>query len=141
VADIIAPANCKTLHRSPQAIGAKVTYLREKGLMERPVRPITPDRKDFDAAKANYCRKHHIDDAQLSARFKADNQLAAELYQLAIAAKTTRLRTFGRAAQGTIQPVSRSSGGGGLPSDPSAVREVSAQPVEQLRAGVSPQAR
>ena len=85
----------ETLHRSPQAIGAKATYLREKGLMERPVRPITPDRKDFDAAKANYCRKHHIDEAQLTARFEADNQLAAKLYRRAIAAKTTRLRTFG----------------------------------------------
>ena len=80
----------KTLHRSPQAIGAKATYLREKGLMERPVRPITPDRKDFNAVKTDYCLKHHIDEAQLCARFKADNQLAAKLYQLAVAAKATR---------------------------------------------------
>ena len=42
--------------------------------------------------KMDYCRKHHIDDAQLSARFEADNQLAAELYRLAQAAKIIRLR-------------------------------------------------
>ena len=72
--------------------------LREKGLLERtnkrtngPPRSITPDRKDFDAVKTDYCRKHHIDEAQLSARLKADNQLAAKLYRLAIAAKTTRI--------------------------------------------------
>jgi hypothetical protein len=38
----------------------------------------------------DYCRKHHIDDAQLSARFEADNQLAAKLYRLAQATKITR---------------------------------------------------
>ena len=85
----------ETLHRSPQAIGAKVVYLREKGLMEKPVRSITPDRKDFNAVKTDYCRRHHIDEAQLTARFEADNQLAAKLYQLAVAAKATRLRTLG----------------------------------------------
>jgi hypothetical protein len=42
-------------------------------------RPITPPSQDFDAVKMDYCRKRHIDDAQLSARFEADNQLAAKL--------------------------------------------------------------
>ena len=85
----------ETLHRSPPAIGSKLACLREKGLLEKPVRSITPDRKDFNAVKTDYCRRHHIDEAQLTARFEADNQLAAKFYRRAIAAKITRLRTFG----------------------------------------------
>jgi hypothetical protein len=113
VADIIAPTSC-ALHRTPAAISQKANYLRERGLMERPVRPITPDWKDFDAVKADYCRKHQIDEAQLSAWFKADDQLAAELYQRAIAFKTARLRTF-RAAQDVD--------GHGMPGHREALRE------------------
>ena len=39
----------------------------------------------------NYCRKNHITTAELYARFESDDQLAAELYRLAQAAKLTRL--------------------------------------------------
>ena len=88
----------KTLHRLPQSVGDKAKWLRDKGLLEgtnnrrNAGRSITPDPQDFDAVKMDYCRKHHIDDAQLNARFEADNQLAAELYRLAQAAKNIRLR-------------------------------------------------
>jgi hypothetical protein len=92
----------ETLYRSPPAIGSKLTCLRQKGFLQgtrntrqKTTRSITPDQKDFDAVKSDYCRKHHIDEAPLSARFEADNQLAAKLYRQAVAAKTTRLRTFG----------------------------------------------
>ena len=90
-----------TLHRSPHSIGDKAKWLRDKGLLEgtknrRNARQsVKPDQQDFDAVKMDYCRKHHIDAAQLSARFEADNQLAAKLYRLAQAAKIIRLRPKG----------------------------------------------
>ena len=92
----------EALHRSPPAIGSKLASLHKKGLLEgtknnpkKTTRSITPDLKDFNAVKRDYCRKHHIDAAQLSARFEADDQLTAKLYRQAVAAKTARLRTFG----------------------------------------------
>ena len=55
--------------------------------------------------KRNYCRKHHVTVAQLSARFESDDQLAAESYRLAQVAKLTRLaageENTGRRTRGT----------------------------------------
>ena len=48
---------------------------------------IKPDPQDFDEVKRDYCRKHNITIAELCARFEGDDQLAAELYRLAQAAK------------------------------------------------------
>ena len=53
-------------------------------------RPIRPDLQDFDEVKRDYCRQHHIDIAKLNARLETDDRLAAELYQLAQAAKFNR---------------------------------------------------
>ena len=66
---------------------------------------IKPGPQDFDEVKRNYCRKHHVSVAQLSARFESDDQLAAELYRLAQVAKLTRLaageENTGRRTRGT----------------------------------------
>ena len=82
-----------TLHRSPGSISAKAQWLRDKGLLNVPQSgSIKPDPQDFDDVKRDYCRKHHINTVKLCARFESDDQLAAELYRLAQAAKLTRLR-------------------------------------------------
>jgi DNA-binding Lrp family transcriptional regulator len=88
------------LHRSPDATRERARRLLKEGLLEGTIasqnkinggrsttNPIKPDPQDFDAVKMDYCRKHHITIAQLCARFESDNQLAAELYRLAQAAK------------------------------------------------------
>jgi len=87
----------EALHRSPPAIGSKLASLHKKGLLEgtknnpkKTARSITISSQDFEAVKMDYCRKHHIDNAQLTARLEADSQLAAKLYRLAISAKITR---------------------------------------------------
>ena len=83
-----------TLHRSPGSIRDKAQRLRDNGVLEANVPQsgsIKPDRQDFDEVKMNYCRKNHITTAELYARFESDDQLAAELYRLAQAAKLTRL--------------------------------------------------
>ena len=86
----------EALHRSPPAIGSKLASLHKKGLLEgtknnpkKTTRSITISSQDFEAVKMDYCRKHHIDDAQLTARLEADRQLAAKLYRLAISTKIT----------------------------------------------------
>ena len=86
-----------TLHRSYSAIRGKAKELRNEGLLEAKnvsrSQSIKPDPQDFDKVKRDYCRKHHISIAQLCARLdEGDDQLAAELYRLAHAAKLTRLR-------------------------------------------------
>ena len=84
-----------TLHRSPGSIRDKAQRLRDKGMLEANVPQsgsIKPDRQDFDEVKMDYCRKNHITTAELYSRFESDDQLAAELYRQAQAAKLTRLR-------------------------------------------------
>jgi hypothetical protein len=87
-----------TLHRSPNCIGDKAKWLRDKGLLEgkksrrNAGQSVKPDQQHFDAVKRDYCLKHHIDIAQLNASFASDNRLAADLYRLAQAAKVIRLR-------------------------------------------------
>ena len=87
------------LHRTPTSIGDKAKWLRDKGLLEgtkvqrNAGQSVKPDQQDFDAVKMDYCRKHHIDIAQLNAEFASDNRLAADLYRLAQAAKQTRQRS------------------------------------------------
>ena len=85
-----------TLHRSYSAIRGKAKELRNEGLLEAKnvskSRSINPDSQDFDNVKRDYRRKHHITIAQLCARLEGDDQLAAELYRLAHAAKLTGLR-------------------------------------------------
>ena len=86
------------LHRSRHSVCDKAKWLRNKGLLEgkknlrNAGQLVKPDQQDFDAVKMDYCRKHHIDIAQLNASFASDNRLAADLYRLAQAAKVTRLR-------------------------------------------------
>ena len=86
------------LHRSRHSVCDKAKWLRDKGLLEgtknrrNAGQSVKPDQQDFDAVKMDYCRKHHMDVTQLSARFKGDSLLAAELYRLAQVAKMTRLR-------------------------------------------------
>ena len=58
-------------------------------------RSINPALHDFDAVEMDYCREHHINMAQLCARFESDDQLAIELYRLAKAAKLTRVKPAG----------------------------------------------
>jgi hypothetical protein len=91
------------LHRSHPSIVNKAVWLRRKGLLEmkraqpstvrkwRSKIPLKPDKQDFDAVKMDYCREHQITVAELSARFEQNDQLVAELYRLAQAAKRTRL--------------------------------------------------
>ncbi len=85
------------LRRPCGAIREKAKRLCKKGLLDGKNVPrcqsIKPDPQDFDEVKSNYCRKHHITIAELCARFERDNQLASELYRLALAAKLTRLRS------------------------------------------------
>jgi hypothetical protein len=75
-----------TLHRSRHSIADKAKWLRDKGLLEgnknrrNAGQSVKPDQQDFDVVKMDYCRKHHIDIAQLNARFASDNRLAADLY-------------------------------------------------------------
>ena len=84
------------LNRSCSNISYRATRLREKGLLKtklpRRSRSIKPDPQDFAKVKRDYCSKHHITVAELSARFESDDKLAAQLYRLAQAAKLTRLR-------------------------------------------------
>jgi len=83
--------------RSCGAIREKAKRFCKKGLLDGKNAPrcqsIKPDPQDFDEVKSNHCRKHHVTIAELCARFKRDNQLASELYRLALAAKLTRLRS------------------------------------------------
>ena len=44
----------------------------------------------------DYCRKHNITIAELSERLKGDDQLRAEFYRLALAAKLPGLRPTGQ---------------------------------------------
>ena len=85
------------LQRPCGAIREKAKRLCKKGLLDGKNAPrcqsFKPDPQDFDEVKSNYCRKHHVTIAELCARFERDNQLASELYRLALAAKLTRLRS------------------------------------------------
>ena len=93
----------KHLHRSPSATRERARQLIRDGVLEGTMashnilvgtgsmtRPIRPDLQDFDEVKRDYCRQHHIDIAKLNARLETDDRLAAELYQLAQAAKFNR---------------------------------------------------
>ena len=84
------------LHRAYGSVYTKAKQLREEGFLEAKdtwqSRSIKPDLQDFDEVKVDYCRKHNITIAELCARLKDDDQLMAELYRLAHAAKLTRLR-------------------------------------------------
>ena len=93
----------KRLHRSPSATRERARQLIRDGVLEGTMashnilvgtgsmtRPIRPDLQDFDEVKRDYCRQHHIDIAKLNARLETDDRLAAELYQLAQAAKFNR---------------------------------------------------
>ena len=82
-----------TLSRTHAATREKAKQLRERGLLKAKIAPrnpsIKPDPQDFVDVRGDYCRKHHIEDAQLTARLEADSQLAAKLYRLAISTKIT----------------------------------------------------
>jgi DNA-binding Lrp family transcriptional regulator len=93
----------KHLHRSPSATRERARQLIRDGVLEGTmashnilvgtgsmIRPIRPDLQDFNQVKRDYCLEHHIDIAQLNARFESDHRLAAELYRLAQAAKFNR---------------------------------------------------
>ena len=93
----------KRLHRSPSATRERARQLLRDGVLEGTTashnilvgtgsmtRPIRPDLQDFDEVKRDYWRQHHIDIAKLNARLETDDRLAAELYQLAQAAKFNR---------------------------------------------------
>ena len=84
------------MRRSYGAIRAKAKQLRKEGMLEDKKvlrgRSIKPDPQDFDEVKRDYCRKHDITIAELCARFEGDDQLAAELYRLAQAARLTLKR-------------------------------------------------
>jgi transposase len=64
-----------TLHRSYSAIRLRAKRLREDGLLESK-NPASnkPDRRDFDKVKRDYCRKHHIDMAQLCKKLERNVQ-------------------------------------------------------------------
>ena len=84
-----------TLQRSYSAIRSRAKLLCRESVLKsksttRRGPSIKPDPQDFDEVKMDYCRKHRITVAELSARFKHDERLAAELYRLALAAKLTR---------------------------------------------------
>ena len=86
------------LHRSNSAIAGKAKQLQDVGLLEvKRGRPTNPDPQDFEA-KRRYCRKHHGSIAKLCTKLERDNQLAAELYRLAQAAKLIRLAQRRRSA-------------------------------------------
>jgi len=82
------------LHRSYGCVRNKAKQLRDKGLLEakKTLRPssIKPALTDFDKVKMDYCRKHNMTTAQLYARLQNDDQLRAELYRLALAARLVR---------------------------------------------------
>jgi len=82
------------LHRVYSSVSNKAKQLREKGLLEakqtRRPSSIKPALTDFDKVKIDYCRKHNMTTAQLCARLQSDDQLRAELYRLALAAKLVR---------------------------------------------------
>ena len=61
--------------------------------------PLKPDKQDFEAVKTDYCRQHQITVAELSARFEQNDQLVAELYRLAQAAKCRRIKAEAPAEQ------------------------------------------
>ena len=86
-----------TLRRSRSAIRSKARRSCKKGLLEGKNalrgQSIKPDAQDFDEVKTDYCRTHHITIAQLCARLEGSNQLPAELYRLALAAKLSTLRS------------------------------------------------
>ena len=86
-----------TLHRSHAAIRRKTTELRSevcwKARMPRGCDQPNPTCETSTRVKSDYCRKHRITIAELDARFERDNQLAAQLYRQAQAAKPTRLRS------------------------------------------------
>ena len=88
--------NCHAAAAPVRSHPRKAKRLCKKGLLDGKNVPrcqsIKPDPQDFDEVKSDYCRKHHITIAELCARFERDNQLASELYRLALAAKLTRLR-------------------------------------------------
>ena len=78
----------KHLHRSPSATRERARQLLRDGVLEGTMashnilvgtgsmtRPIRPDLQDFDEVKRDYCRQHHIDIAQLNARFEATTGL------------------------------------------------------------------
>ena len=86
-----------SLQRSYSAIRSRAKLLCKEGLIEsksatRRGPSVKPDPQDFDEVKTDYCRRHHITIAELSARFERDNRLAAELYRLALATRLRRLR-------------------------------------------------
>ena len=82
------------LHRAYGSVPSKAKQLREKGLLEakktRCPSSIKPALTDFDKVKMDYCRKHNMTTAQLYARLQNDDQLRAELYRLALAARLVR---------------------------------------------------
>jgi hypothetical protein len=100
------------LHRSHSSIVNKAVWLRRKGLLEikskrlpemkraqpstvkkwRSKTPLKPDKQDFEAVKTDYCHEHQITVAELSARFEQNDQLVAQLYRLAQAAKCMRVK-------------------------------------------------
>ena len=89
-----------TLHRSRTAITERVKRIRERGLLLKAKNPprcrsIKPDPQDFNKAKRDYCWKHGIKLVELCARLEGNDQLTAELYALAQAAKLARLRPRG----------------------------------------------
>ena len=88
-----------TLHRSRAVITERVKRLRERGLLKAKnpprCRSIKPDPQDFNKAKRDYCWKHGIKLVELCARLEGNDQLTAELYALAQAAKLARLRPRG----------------------------------------------
>jgi len=87
------------LHRPYTSVRGKARQLRDIGLLEakhtkntKNTQPpsIKPDLIDFDNVKMDYCRKHAMTIAQLCARLQYDDQLRAELYQLALEARLIR---------------------------------------------------
>ena len=89
----------KVLRRSRQSVANKAGWMCRQGLLEMKGEPkrrskpprLIPDKQDFEAAKMDYCRQHQITVAELSARFEENDQLVANLYRLAQAAKCARL--------------------------------------------------
>ena len=87
------------LHRPCGSVHAKAKQLLGKGLLEAkdsPGRSNNPDLRDFDEVKMDYCRKHNITIAELSARLEDDDRLRADFYRQALAAKLTELRPTGQ---------------------------------------------
>ena len=88
-----------TLHRSRAVITERVKRLRERGLLKAKnpprCRSIKPDPQDFNKAKRDDCWKHGIKLVELCARLEGNDQLTAELYALAQAAKLARVAPKG----------------------------------------------